>query len=277
MRCLINDVDGELLQRLPEYTGIGTPEDSLASCYNLVPKLPKKDIITYLMNSNKTLRYGCQLDTAHPEEKDRKFILSYNLSDGTVQIVELAVSNSGIVGGKFLSSRKLVRPESNPNKPDYYTPKDFYIGALVKVFASRFVITSADLFVYRYMQAHPELFSPAIIDNVRMYHLREGNLRADLQQAVNEDHQKYLAELAASANIFDAIQDAVHEKRPEPNTGERIPCPYVGEEEVKRNYHEKEDGVRLPCNINIKEEETIPSDKGRVRFLEPHEEPAHRK
>lgn len=235
-----------------------------------MPRAPKKDVIAYLVNANKTLRYGCQLDTAHPEEKDRKFIMSFNLSDGAIQIVELAVPNSGIVGGKFLSSRKLIRPESNPNKPDYYTPKDLFIGALLKVFATRFVITSADLYVYRYMQAHPELFSPQIIDNVRLYHLKEGNLRDDLQKAIREDHNKYLAELAAKANTFDAIQNAVTVA--EPVTNERIPCPFIGEDEVKRDYHEREEKARLPCNIDDQADETIPSDKGRVRFLEPHEE-----
>lgn len=235
-----------------------------------MPRAPRRDIISYLVNANKTLRYGCQLDTAHPEEKDRKFIMSFNLSDGAIQIVELAVPNSGIVGGKFLSSRKLVRPDSNPNKPDYYTAKDLFIGALVKVFATRFVITSADLYVYRYMQAHPELFPSEIIDNVRLYHLREGNLREDLQKAIRDDHEKFFADQANKADTFDAIQSAVTVA--EPVTKERIPCPFIGEEEVKRDYHERDDKVRLPCNIDDQQDETIPSDKGRVRLLEPHEE-----
>lgn len=38
---------------LPDYIGLGTPEDSLASCFSLVPKPPKKDVIRYLINSNK--------------------------------------------------------------------------------------------------------------------------------------------------------------------------------------------------------------------------------
>lgn len=210
------------------------------------------------------MRYGCQMDTPHPEEKDRRFILSFNLSDGTMQIIELAVPNSGISGGKFLSSRKLVRPGSNLNKPDYYTPKDFYIGALIKAFATRFIITSADLYVYRYMQAHPQLFSPEVIDSVRLYHLKQGNLREDLLRAVREDHEKYLAEQALNANVPDAVDDIAA------ITGERIPVPFIGENEVKKDYHEKIERVRLPCNIN--EEETIPSDKVVVRFLEPHEE-----
>lgn len=242
---------------------MGTPEDSLGSVYRLTPRSPKKDIITFLLNANKSLRYGCQLDTPHPEDKDRRFILSYSLSDGSIKIIELAIPNSGIVGGKFLSSRKLVLPGSNPNRPDYYTPKDLYIGALVKVFASRFLITSADLYVYRYMQAHPELFSPEVIDNVRLYHLKEGNLTQDIQVAIREDHEKYLKEHALKAMMERVTDDMI--------TGERIPNPYTGEDEIKKNYHEKFT-AEIPCNINIKQDETIPSETRVVRFLEPHEE-----
>lgn len=115
-------------------------------------------------------------------------------------------------------------------------------------------------------------FSPEIIDNVRMYHLGEGNLRDDLQKAIREDHDRYVADLAAKANVSDAISDAITEKVLQPVTGERIPSPYISEDEVKKDYHEKQENIRLPCNIDIKEEETIPCDKGRVRFLEPHEE-----
>lgn len=255
----------EIKIKLPEYLGLGTFEDSLASCYNLVPKPPKKDVITYLINANKMLRYGCRMDTAHPEEADRKFIINYNLADGMMSIIELAVPNSGIAGGKFLSSRKIVKPDSNPNRPDYYTPKDLYIGALVKVFAHRFIITSADLYVYRYMQAHPELFSPDVIDSIRLYHLKEGNLKQDLLKAIEDDHQQYLLQ---QVNKQKSIGSAMEDTVPDEPTTERLPCPFITENEVKLDYHERKATCEVPCNINIKEDYQIPSDKCVVRFLE---------
>lgn len=127
----------EIKIRLPEYMGLGTPEDSLASCYRLRPKAPKKDLVTYLVNANKNLRYACELDTAYPEDKGRKFILIYCLSDGKICIMERSIVNSGIQGGKFLSSQKVPKPDCNINKPDYYTPKDFFIGAILKIFCHR--------------------------------------------------------------------------------------------------------------------------------------------
>lgn len=259
---------------MPDYLGLGTPEDSLSSCYHLIPKAPKKDEIAYLMNANKKLRYGCILDSVHPEDKDRKFIMNYNLADGQINIVELSSPNSGIIGGKFLSSRKVVKPCSNPHKPEYYTAKDFTIGTRIHIYAHRFIITSADLYVYRYMQAHPELFSPEIIQNVRMYNLQEGNLKADIRRAIEDDQERYLS------GFFKVDDDAQNEVVSEPISGERIPKPFLQEDEVKKFYHDQEElsptymeakKCQVPCNINVKEETCIPSDKGVVRFLEPHE------
>lgn len=252
-------------QKLPTYLGLGTPEDSLASCYNLRPKPPKKDVITYLMNSNKLLRYGLVFDTAHPEEKDRKFILNYNLGDGNVSIIERVTPNSGISGGKFLSSRRIVKPHSNPDKPDYYAPKDFVIGAKIFIYAHRFIITSADLYVYRYMQANPQMFTPEAIETVRMYNLREGNLKDDLRRAIEDDQLRHRA---AMKNECEDVDPAT-----------RVPKPTIGEDEVKKYYHDKEqptpsymhDKLNLACNIDMKQEENIPCEKGVIKFLEPHE------
>lgn len=57
----------------------------------------------------------------------------------------------------------------------------YLIGGIVIVFKHRFKIIGCDLFVYRYMTANPEKFPQEVIDNVRNYHMREGNLKADLE------------------------------------------------------------------------------------------------
>ncbi|CAG9804955.1 unnamed protein product [Chironomus riparius] len=267
-------IQPEIKIKMPDYLGLGTPEDSLSSCYNLIPRAPKKDEIAYLMNANKKLRYGCILDSVHPEVKDRKFIMNYNLADGNINIVELSAPNTGIAGCKFLSSRKVVKPNTNPHKPEYYTAKDFTIGTRIHIYAHRFIITSADLYVYRYMQAHPELFSPEIIQNVRMYNLREGNLKADIRQAIEDDLERYMRGLSK------VDDNESNEAVSEPISGERIPKPFIQEDEVKKFYHDQlepkpsymNEKCQVPCNINVKEEVNIPSDKGVVRFLEPHEE-----
>ncbi|GAB0092344.1 EF-hand domain-containing protein 1 [Sergentomyia squamirostris] len=167
---------------IPFYLGLGTPEDSLASYYNLVAKPPKRDIINYLHNVNKNLRYGCTMDSTYPEDRNRKFILQFCLSDGKITIMELKIPNSGIMGGRFLTSQKVWKPGCNPNQPEYYTPKDILIGSTLTINSHRFVINSADLYVYHYMKENPELFTDQAVDSVRRYHIAEGNIRPDDQQ-----------------------------------------------------------------------------------------------
>ncbi|KAJ8734012.1 hypothetical protein PYW07_014563 [Mythimna separata] len=179
----------EFPKSIPPHIGIGAPEDTLMSCYGLIPKPPHKDVIKYNLNANKYLRYLCELDWIHPEDIGRKFVMSYSLADGSIKIGEIPRRNSGIREGTFLKSMKLETPESDHNFPTYYTPDRFYIGAVIPVFKHRFRIVGCDLFVYRYMSANPEKFPQEVIDNVRNYHMREGNLKDELVAVFAEEQQ----------------------------------------------------------------------------------------
>ncbi|XP_045542556.1 EF-hand domain-containing protein 1 [Papilio machaon] len=194
----------------PPHIGIGTPEDSLGSCFGLMPKPPHKDVIKYNLNANKYLRYLCELDWIHPEDKGRKFVLSYSLADGTIKIDEIPQRNSGIREGRFLKSMLLQTPDSDPNFPTYFTPDKFYVGCIVPVFKHRFKITGCDLFVYRYMSANPEKFPQEVIDNVRNYHMREGNLKDELDEAVRDlQARETRAQLAKIGQAAVAEPDAM--------------------------------------------------------------------
>lgn len=48
------------MQPIPPHIGIGAPEDTLQSCFGLIPKPPHKDIIKYNLNANKVIfiQYG---------------------------------------------------------------------------------------------------------------------------------------------------------------------------------------------------------------------------
>ncbi|XP_032516120.2 EF-hand domain-containing protein 1-like [Danaus plexippus] len=182
-----HDTRKEFPKSFPPHIGIGAPEDTLQSCFGLVPKPPHKDVIKYNLNANKYLRYLCELDWIHPEDNGRQFVMAYSLADGTLKIGEIPRRNSGIREGKFLKAMRLQTPESNPNFPTYFTPDRFYIGAIVPVFKHRFKIVGCDLYVYRYMSANPEKFPQEVIDNVRNYHMREGNLKDELEEAIRDE------------------------------------------------------------------------------------------
>ncbi|XP_046392294.1 EF-hand domain-containing protein 1-like isoform X2 [Ischnura elegans] len=164
-------------REIPPHIGIGEPEDSLQSCFNLQPQRPKTDFVKYIANAGKVLRYTAKLDWVHPEDQDRNFIISYSLADGKVLIQELPNRSTGLTGGKFLKSMRLAKHNTNPDDPDYYSPADFGIGSEVVAYGHHFTITGVDLFVYRYMQENPEKFQPELVEGVRRYLKETGALK----------------------------------------------------------------------------------------------------
>lgn len=48
-----------------------------------------------------------------------------------ISIFEPPVRNSGIIGGKFLGRTRVAKPNSPVDNPIYYSPSDFYIGAVI--------------------------------------------------------------------------------------------------------------------------------------------------
>ena len=90
---------------------IGSEEDSRQNCISLIPKPPKQDFKKFMekdkqgLDSN-VLRYMASLDTEKAIDADRRFIVSYFLSDNTLSVYEPLVRNSGIIGGKFIRAWK---------------------------------------------------------------------------------------------------------------------------------------------------------------------------
>ncbi|KAH8086694.1 alpha-tubulin binding protein [Aureococcus anophagefferens] len=65
------------------------------------------------------------------EEPRRTFILTYFLPDNTLSIFEEHVNNSGVIGGAFLKRGKYKVPdEAGSGAMRYFSPTDFYLGAL---------------------------------------------------------------------------------------------------------------------------------------------------
>ncbi|ENN78711.1 hypothetical protein D910_03621 [Dendroctonus ponderosae] len=173
--------------QVPPHDGLGSLEDSLQNTLTFLPKPPRKDVMRQIANANKHLRYEMKMDAVHPEDTVRRFILFYSLSDGTCRIQEPPIKNSGILGGKYLRSTLLVKPGSDPLNPELYTPEDFYIGANIIVFGQRFIITGADLYVYRYMQENSSKFSCEVIETMRNWMFSQGYLKDDIDDAVKDN------------------------------------------------------------------------------------------
>ena len=69
---------------------------------------------------------------------------------------------SGRTGGRFMKKTRMRKPESMQS-PDltldslYYCPQDLYVGAIVEFNKHTFLLTSADEYVYSYMERPKEV------------------------------------------------------------------------------------------------------------------------
>ncbi|NXE23151.1 EFHC2 protein, partial [Ardeotis kori] len=161
----------KLQKTFPPYNGFGSEEDSLCSCMGLHPKPPQKDFKKFMekdrsgMESN-ILRFLAKLITDSPIDKDRKFIISYFLSDDTISVFEHTQQNTGIFGGKFLGRGRIKKPgqelfKSEPS--EYFTAQNLFVGAKVCFHGHNFLLVDADEYTINYMEKHANEFSVADI------------------------------------------------------------------------------------------------------------------
>lgn len=204
---------------VPPHIDFGSPEDTYISCLSFVPKPPRKNVIRQLANFPKKLRYSARLDATCPEDEGRDFVLVYSLSDGMIRINELEKRNSGRREGCFLSSTLIPKPATGKDNPRYYTPEDFFIGARINIFGHCFVITGADLFVYRYVEANRDKFCEETRENLRKYFLQRGVSRDDdhVAEADNraqeaEDQQRAATPLPVDNAVTITGEDHVSER-----------------------------------------------------------------
>nr|KAG5693045.1 hypothetical protein BaRGS_028805 [Batillaria attramentaria] len=133
---------------------------------NLIPKPPKGDFVKFMVKDRQglesnILRFLARMDTQHPIDKDRRFIISYFRSDDTILVFEPPVRNSGVIGGKFLERGRIKKPDQMrycPQLSEYYMAPDLYVGAHLNVNKHKFIVIDADEYAFHYMEQHPEEF-----------------------------------------------------------------------------------------------------------------------
>lgn len=136
---------------VPPYNGFGDEVDSLGYIYKLVPDKPKGDFFKSVDNDKRILRYTAKFNTRTPEDFDRRFIISFYLSDDSIQIYEPAQKNSGIIEGKFLERRKYKNVD---NANAFITPSDLPLGGNVKINGYSYHILSCDEYTRKYLEEH---------------------------------------------------------------------------------------------------------------------------
>jgi hypothetical protein len=138
-------------RQIPPHNGFGDEIDSLGYVFRLIPEKPKKDFFKSVDNEGKILRFTARFNTRVPEDVDRRFIISFFLSDDSISIYEPAQKNSGIMEGKFLERRKYKNVDKNQ---EFITPTDMPIGGDVKINGYNFHILSCDEYTQKYLDTH---------------------------------------------------------------------------------------------------------------------------
>ncbi|CAH8463795.1 unnamed protein product [Schistosoma turkestanicum] len=163
-------------KELPPYNGFGTIEDSLAFTKSFILKPPKVDTIKHLDYAQKVLRYEARLDSVRPDDEYRRFIISYHLGNDMISIFEAPTRNSGFPSGIFLKRTRVIKPGTTLDNPIYYGPADFAIGAKIDIFGTRFIITDADEYVMKFLEANRDQFSDELINCLRE-HFNQKSIR----------------------------------------------------------------------------------------------------
>ncbi|XP_074113019.1 EF-hand domain-containing family member C2 [Cotesia typhae] len=163
----------------PPYNGFGSYDDSLGNCFRVVPKPPKLDYVRLFSydkedKDSHILRFGARMISEVPENADRLFVINTYLQDNTISIFELAPKNTGFQQCYFQKRIKVMLPEQkvySSDKPKFYDPCSFYVGARLNLGKFIFEITSADDYAIHYMENNCEKFPKAntnlIIDKIR--------------------------------------------------------------------------------------------------------------
>ena len=92
----------------------------------------------------------------------RKFVIAYFLSDDTILVTLTPEQNSGRTGGRFMKRTRMRKPveiQSSDMRLDslFYEPRDLYVGAIVEFNKHSFLLTSADEYVFSYMERPSEI------------------------------------------------------------------------------------------------------------------------
>jgi hypothetical protein len=162
-------------REIPPSTGFGSEEDSMRSVSgSLMPgPVPVKKL-----GENKIISFFCSLLSGGIDDVDRRFVISYYVTDCTLKIAEPPVRNSGFNGGIFLSRREVKTEAGNSMKFD-----DMYIGCKLKVLKHVFLLLDASGSTLKWMEDQniPRSSYYTILDKVRpavRNHAESGTLKA---------------------------------------------------------------------------------------------------
>ena len=152
-----------IIYPIPPYNGFGSEEDSLNNVKYI--NFENKNIENYVERFKRDkhiLRFLCKLISPNPSDEERQFLISFFMSDNSIQVYEIAKRNSGRISCKFYERKKIKNPFTNK----YYEERDFAIGNVLFINKYNFKILEMDEYTRKYMEANPEVFRDSHLRNI---------------------------------------------------------------------------------------------------------------
>ena len=118
------------------------------------PKPVKYDFKRMIKFDGVSLRFSSVLVSSKQIDKDRKFIVVLYPADDTIGVFEPKQRNSGIIGGKFMEKKKVLKPD----QVHWYSSSDFFVGGRLVLHGHEFELTGCDEFSTGFMKREPLLF-----------------------------------------------------------------------------------------------------------------------
>jgi len=148
-------------REIPPPTAFGSEEDSMRSCVgSLMPGPPpaKK------YGENRQLCFFASLLSGGLDDVDRRFVITYYVSDSTLKVQEPPIRNSGFTGGVFLSRRAVKKPDGEP-----MLYSDLFIGCKLQVLKHRFLLLDSNDSTLRWMEDKklPRADVYAVLEKIR--------------------------------------------------------------------------------------------------------------
>jgi EF-hand domain-containing protein 1 len=184
----------------PPYGGFGTEEDSLGSFFNLLPMYPRRDLSRATKFEGMALKFKAKI-APHREpgvvanttpddplagamtreeaetkavsegvariDASREFVVTWFMENETLTVYEPPQRNSGVIGGKFLSRRRL----RNIDTGDFFRDEDFFVGANLLLGGHRFHLYDAEGFTRKLLKGQAKVWGSSdvkfVLNNLR--------------------------------------------------------------------------------------------------------------
>jgi hypothetical protein len=146
----------EVPQQGDSFLPIGSPEDTLATCYGM-PKIVNMTKVS--RTQNRQMRCKIKILSKNSIDGSRPLQLIFHLNDDSIQIYEVPVRNSGISGGNYLKRGRYINTLPPAGQaPRRFVKTDIFLGNVFSINGQEMQVLEMDSATLRFCEAYAHEF-----------------------------------------------------------------------------------------------------------------------